>query len=529
MKLLIADDDKQIREGIKHGIKWDEIGIINVYTASNGIEAYELFIKYCPEIIITDIRMPGMDGLELFKRIREKSMQSKVIILSAYSDFDYVKKALQYGALDYELKPVKVKNLINLVKNAKIDIIKERNSKIEIQKLKESYKAEFISGLLTNKLTDRNIILDGFLQYFNIEMRGFLMCIILEIDDYQNYSTAKSNDEKKEVSSFITSYARENFIDYLGGLVIENGEKQILIICKTGGSGINDDFIKDKFYSFFYDLKEQLSFKYNVSVSSGVSNCGSVTDFYNIYYESVRALKSKLYKGKGSINIFTEESKINNYDVINIIDEREIRQLITHIDINSLCSKISDEFSKVKENKCNEKNYIVRLSIDFLNLLLRTLKDNAVNISEFFEDSILNDIMNIPEYDTIDEYCDKVLSVYRYILTNLKGLNGIKNPLVIKALQYIHKNYNKDFNLNELAYYVGRTPNYVSHIFKKEVGMSYSDYRNNVRINKAKNLIRNTTLSISEIAEKVGFQDYSYFCQRFKKIEYIAPSNLRKG
>lgn len=128
MKILVVDDELNIRTGIRDGIDWTNIGIEEVIIASNGIEGLQIYKRANPEIVITDIKMPGMNGLELASEINKINNKTRIIVLSGYSDFEYARRAIKLKAVDYELKPIKIKRLIELVKNIKDDIFIENQS-----------------------------------------------------------------------------------------------------------------------------------------------------------------------------------------------------------------------------------------------------------------------------------------------------------------------------------------------------------------------------------------------------------------
>lgn len=518
----------QIREGIKHAILRHELGIDKVLLASNGTEAFEIFCKHSPEIVLTDIRMPGMDGLELFKKIQEVNSDVKVIILSAYSDFPYLKKALQYGAVDYELKPVKEKVLINLIKCAIEDLVKNKNFINEMEKLKESYKREFIKDLFNNRINGPEKISEGFSKYFDISLKGYYLCIVLDIDAYYQCSD-KNNDEQKAISSLIVDYITNHPLNASKSLVIEFNEKQTVFLCRTNYTGHQDNNLRQKINVFLNELNSTLISEFGVSVSAGISNPGSLTNMYNLYCQSVSALKGRLYNGRSSLNYYNKIHKTKRYDLMNAIDEQEMELYIKSFNIDVVCSKIENIFKDLKRNKCCDRSYLISLCIRLLHTLTRVLKSEAKKPINLLPKEQVNDPIELTEYDTIDEYRNMVVEIYKHTLLSLKELKGINNPTIIKAIEFIHTNYDSDFSVKELSDHVNITPNYLSHIFKKEVGMSFSEYRNKIRVKKAKKLIENTVLPISVISEKVGFFDYSYFCYLFKKFEGITPSQLRKS
>lgn len=163
MRILIIDDDVQIREGITEGIDWSSLGIEEVRNCGDGASGLVIYEEFRPDIILADVRMPEMDGLEFLRRIREKDENVKVIMISGYSDFEYLKSAIKYGAEDYELKPIKVKNLIGLISRTKQKIIQERFSKAKVEEYQSSYEKNFIREVLRAEVVDPNVIV-GFLQ-----------------------------------------------------------------------------------------------------------------------------------------------------------------------------------------------------------------------------------------------------------------------------------------------------------------------------------------------------------------------------
>jgi two-component system, response regulator YesN len=178
---------------------------------------------------------------------------------------------------------------------------------------------------------------------------------------------------------------------------------------------------------------------------------------------------------------------------------------------------------------CADKNSIKDVCADLKNILIRTVKDQGINFEGLFGNN-MNLFDDIGSFETIVEYKEWILNVYYIVITGLSDVSKIKhNPLMLKSAEYIKKNYYRNLTTEELAEHMQKNSNYFSHLFKKEFGVSFIEYLNKVRINEAKNLIKTTNLLAYEIAEKVGFQDYKYFTQVFKKLEGFSPSKLRKN
>src|SRR5665647_275696 len=172
MKLLIVDDDLQIRTGLKEGIDWGKLEIDEVFIAENGIEAINLYEENLPQIVITDIRMPGLDGLELSREIRKFSEATKIIIISGYSEFEYAKKALQLGVTDYLLKPVKIAELKKLVTTTKDKVIEALKREEEEKEQKYLCNERLIEDVLSGNIYEGKLIVDSFKKYLNMDVYG---------------------------------------------------------------------------------------------------------------------------------------------------------------------------------------------------------------------------------------------------------------------------------------------------------------------------------------------------------------------
>lgn len=527
MKLLIADDDEQIKEGIKEGINWISLGIDEVIPASNGIEAFELFSKHFPEIVVTDIRMPGMDGLELFRRIKEIKPETKTVIISGYSDFEYLKKAIQLGVADYELKPIKVRNLIRLIKKAKDDILHEKVSKEKFQKYLESYKQNFINDLMAGQVTDRNIILEGFEQYFEFDAKGILLCIALEIDDYYRWLKGKTPEELTKPYQIMKDFLRAYQFQSEKGLLLKTGENGFVIIIRVIDSGLYIHNLRIKLGRFVGELNSSLESAIGISMSAGISDKGNASELPDLFKQARLSLKNKLYTGKKSVNYYDRSLETEKNCMIWRINEEDLKVQIQQADFDSLSIFVGSEFDRLKSERCYSKNSIISLSLNLLDCLVKFVKEKSVDLEAFVNHRVETD--EIASLEFVDDYKDYVLSIFRGAINEYASMKSIKcSSIVIKAADFIRQNYDRNLTIEMLAEHVGKTPNYFSHLFKKEFGVSFSEYVNQIRVNKAKELILHSNLLIYEVGEKVGYHDFVYFTQVFKRIAGCSPTELRR-
>jgi two-component system, response regulator YesN len=528
MKVLIADDDIQIRTGIKEGIDWGDIGVDEVFLAADGLEAFDVFQRFSPDIVITDIRMPGMDGLELSAKIVEQSQVTKIIILSAYQEFEYAKKALQLGVMDYELKPIKLANLISLVNKAKQDVYKELENEKKVAEYNETYKSKFLEECLFGVAGDSNIIKDNMLKYYNFDVNGTLACFTVIIDNYSIISSNMSEYEKKSLHGEILNFITE-WLGSKNGLLYDKSPDTYIVLYKPFKNKILNNSDKFDLQKFFDDLNNAINSKYKVTLSMGISNYGDKTNINGLYEKSISALEFKFYKGIKSLIFYSEVSPKFNNTWHHTKKEKEIKESILNLDFESIGVIINDEFNKIRNEQCYYLENIKSICIDYLNILIRSISELSIDFDELFNNKIKN-FNDIGNYSTLDDYKVWVLDNFKLVLDDVSDVLKVKhNYIILKAMEYIKKNYYKDIIVEDMADYVERTPNYLSHLFKKETNITLSEYINLIRIKEAKNLIKNSNHLSYEIAQKVGFADYKYFTKVFKKIAGCAPSEYKKG
>ncbi len=195
MKLLIADDDRQIRNGLAEGIDWQSQGIDIVLTAADGLEALQLFDRENPEIVLTDIRMPGLDGIELSREIQQRSNTTSVIILSGYSDFEYARQAMRYGVQDYLLKPVEIEELLRVVQAAKDRISRISQLQDEQSLHTRAFRENFLNDVLSGKLVDNTRIAEQLAKHWQIGPGTQIRVVVLEIDQAWKIPALKDRQE----------------------------------------------------------------------------------------------------------------------------------------------------------------------------------------------------------------------------------------------------------------------------------------------------------------------------------------------
>ncbi|MEZ0536448.1 response regulator [Caldicellulosiruptoraceae bacterium PP1] len=507
IKVLIVDDEKLIREGLKKIIEKIDDKFVIVGEAKNGLDALEKINQSQPDIAIIDIKMPIMDGLELLKRINQENLKVKMIILSGHDEFAYAKIAIENGAKAYILKPFEKSELTETLNRLYSEIVEERSIELQLKKtevIKEKLLETEIKNIILEQIQGDNILEK--LSFYKENIKEFEQSIytILIKENPNNFNEEYSFlNMKKQIDSKL----KEKNIKYISFYISNDSLVYLLNNLEP--------------LEYFSKLKQS-----NLKVA--------VCDYkYNIYeiYQSFKnvsyAMKYTYLDKTNEIAIF---SKINNKDLKYVIPKDyilKIRYLVGTEKFNECCSIIDKLFSE----NCI-KYYAIEYFEETIKLIYQEVIEHLVtniqkNISDFEELKRLDSLYN---FNDIYDYRNKLLDILKSInnaYIKLKGIYKSQNELE-KALDFINKNYYKDINMTIVANYVSLNYYYFSTLFKEHTKLSFIDYLNNVRINKAKELLNDSSLKIYEISERVGFKNPKHFARIFKNITGMTPAEYKE-
>lgn len=531
--MMIVDDEPVIRQGIKTSIDWSTYGINIVGEASNGQEALEKIIKLKPNILITDIRMPVMDGLELAEQVRLKQADTKIIILSGYDDFQYAKKSINLKVTEYLLKPFGAEELIEVILNLKEKIISENQEKEEVlynkmimQENIGLIQSRFIQNLLTNKYTDYSYISNK-AKTLNINLIGpYYQILLIDIDDYFLISEDMSTNQEDILINSILNTSLAILNRYLNGTTICRSNSDYLITLINCPTAETSFIIK-----VCQDIQNTISEQLKISVTIGIGKMYNDISFIShSYQEALMALRKKVYKGKGSI-IFCgkpEEHEKNKPVFYPTDKEKELLNEFRFLNKSKVLKMIDLLFKKFTDEMAlytNVKNISLRLIL----MALGVLEEMGIDIEKEFQGRFMpsNDI---EKYETIDDIKIWLENLFFKFIDIIKNNKSKKyNSIVNTALQYVKENYHQDISLEDIANVVHVTPNYFSRIFKEETSKNFTTWLNKYRIEQAKDLLKNNSLiRCYEVSNRVGYNDYKYFSTIFKKITGFTPGEYKK-
>lgn len=509
--ILIVDDEQIERDGIKFLLDKYDFDL-KVEEAENGEEALEYLKSNPVDILFTDIKMPFMDGLELSKEAREIYPGIKIIIFSAYNEFDYAKAAINISVFHYILKPVEIEeffnvitNVVNLCSNEEIE--EAHNQKIlgvykkGIEYEKEKLLIDLINGIIPDDQFEKRADLT--------EINFKNMYIQMVMFDFKSTFYDTNNKDFKSLLNGMISYKYEylNLNERQSVLFILNQQAPIekYALCQLGE-----------------DLKNIIMKHYAVCVSIVFGNI--VERIQDISYEFGR-IESKL-----DDKFFFDESIVmfanGNYNELILMEtvENLMANLYKCLDSDDLCSLEKGTlilFEKLNGMEQYSSIYVKYFCTEIIRRIFEKLdKNHQINFKYHVEETFKSDTLA------------QLKSAVQAAISALKayiGTNDNDNKKVIKdIISIVEENYMNDISLEWLAEKVYLSPGYISYLFKKEIGQSLVKYITAYRLEKARDLLQNTNMKIVDICDNVGYNNISYFCSIFRNYFGVSPAKFRE-
>lgn len=527
LRVLIVDDEFRIGMLIKKLIHWEDLGLECLDVVDHGEKAHEIIIKEIPDIVITDIRMPKISGLDLISMTKE---QVKFIVISGYKEFEYAHKALQYGVTDYLLKPINQEELNKVLGKVVNEIHVKQQKERETEALKNTVEESenIIKVNLFNQFLDQNdeSSAEKLKESYNLlgidsGYRGLNIKL-----DYLNY---KKQDQQLDRLTI------EKIIDIVYSCITDNvkeelvSEKEYLsIFCLIHYEIENSKNMIDMINQMLTEMTEYLiGFdQYEVTIGLG----SEVYEFEQIKYsiaEAEKAVNNRLKLGTGRLIYAEDLSDMMSIDVKKHISKYKELYLmsIESLSVDSLKQTINEIYSEFQFTDDIDFSFCYEIAeslieLFFENVTISDKKGDELNdyLRETYQHcNTIGKLKNLLKENLCEylEYCMHILE------------NELTKP-IRQAVSYIEDHYGEKIVLDDIADIVDLNPVYFSVLFKKEIGMNFKAYLLQVRMRIAKDLIRTSNMTIGAIASEVGYPDARYFSQVFTKHVGIKPALYRK-
>ena len=501
-KVMLVEDEEFILQGIRCIIDWEEISMKVVSMARNGREALEMFRKEPVDILVTDVEMPQMNGLDLIKEIRRIQPWTRCIILSGYDEFEYARRALRLDVEEYILKPVNEDQLRQALVRAAEHLDEIDRKKIGSMEDKIGWH-KFLNGKL-----DASEMAE-FYQILPAMGREEQVCgAIMKIDT----GSLENNEGIQVILTEIQKLTAKLKTIYL------SPDTLFLLLYDS------EETITKQAADLFGGLQYHLESKYGImtffTIAAPINEYEKLPECYKT---ASRLQKYRILEGYGSC---IDDNYIRDratQDVV--IDETQLRKMILKKDRDGALHYIEDLFINNLRSEVSV-DVLYQLALKLV-IILQDIKreyklgqpGNMQDFSEMIE--------QIYKADDLVGLKSVFISEIAEIITYLHTEDSQYTPVVKQIMAEVRKNYKEDINLKTLSYKYHMNASYLGQIFQKEAGCSFTQYLSNTKNRIAKDLILNTNMKINDIAREVGYPDTSYFYRKFKQCYGVSPASLR--
>lgn len=534
LKVFLVEDEIIIRNGVKNNIPWEQEGFTFVGEAGDGELAWPLIKQTKPDILITDIRMPFMDGLELSGLVRKELPDTKIIILSGYSEFDYAKKAINLGVANYLLKPISGEKLLEAVKQV-ADIIREERAQtllVEQYRLEngENVKVEKIrlfEQIVAGTATTREILDRGELLDLDLAAPFYTVLLLKLVDSGESMDSSAQVMEASEKVDEAIMKNPEFF-------AVERGLEGLAILMKSE----EERQAGTKLMNLEKEIQEILTQYPEVSYFGGAGETVQrMRDIRRSYIGASKAFASRF---------FTEKNRFLTVEQIRELKPAGMKDMsLKSVDASKINRKLVEDFLKSgleEETKNFVEEYFKNIGHENYESLMfchYLIVDMNLCASHFLESIGIDSALLPAQCRDVGEFADTIqceegmISYVTKLFTETIRLRDKSSrnkymELITAVQKIILENFqNNEFSMNQAAAMVNLSPGYFSTLFRQETGVSFVEHLTGIRLEKAKALLMCTNMRSSEIAYEVGYKDAHYFSYIFKKVCGCTPKEYR--
>jgi len=534
IKVVIADDEENVCQLIRGLIDWKSLDMEIVGVAHNGVEALELIKTLSPDLMITDIRMPGYDGLEMIQRAKMIKDNLDFIIISGYRHFEYAQNAIKYGVSDYLLKPIKKEDFLIALNKMRERYIQRTEQMSNEERLKQRLKSDvdklranlFTERLLKKGVTTNDLTLEMINETYHFSFQpGLFQVCAVKIDcgfEDQYNNTIQILEDK--VTQILNSLLKGQCFD------MEIYLDDSITYCILNFDLDSKKSIRKLMKAAFDELMVQKAVfeqhEFTLGTGTVVEDAGQLKDTFRA---ARYAIGQRLLLGTGKfIENVTVHREAQRESTMLAELNKAMGVAIEVLDKEAMLNCIAGLKQQIKTENllCGEE--IFSLAKHVCEMYLTHLRNNQIQIQygdEFYEKFCIH-ANRCSSVDQLFEYLSVMVGESLDVIIVDKKQADTK-PIRL-AKQYIQQNYMNPISLEEVSSFVGFNPTYFSTLFKKENGGNFVEYLSEIRMNKTKELLRETNLSIAVICEQVGYNDLKNFTKSFKKNVGLKPNEYRK-
>ncbi|WZL81941.1 response regulator [Vallitaleaceae bacterium 9-2] len=517
-KLLIVDDETLEREALRYIINNSELQIMEIAEAADGLSAVDVAKKFDPDIAILDIKMPGLDGLEVGHILKKQKPEIKIIFMTAFDSFEYAHEAIKIGVEEFIVKPASKDKTLEIIEvciqkleNDKRLQEQKENLEVKLNQISFYLENEFVNSVANGEIDEQDA--DEYLKFMvNEFIEGFGVVVEIGVLNQQKANTLHRNMINKrfvdKLSTLLTGnikFLMSQLKNTIYILVFNYEPDERLNIIRT---------IEDEIHMVSEDVNEQLDLPIYYGFGEPYKQISSLWKSFAQAKASARNMLIDLVDNADDVSVNISSTDFKEHELCVSIFNGNEEEMI----------RIADYILETIIYANNDMNAIRLRLYEFFILLNRYLNKES-QLKHAVPDHIFDDIKDIESQGEAKRY------IHRYlygILEEIEAQKDNKTTTVLdKAIEYIEKNYDQSITLEDVAFEIGFSTFYFGKMFKKTYKSSFTDYLTHVRIAKAKDLLRIGQLTVKDITYRVGYMDPNYFTRVFKKSEGITPTEYR--
>lgn len=526
MKVIITDDEVQIRKGLKMKIDWEEEGFQIVEEASNGQEALELLKTTDVDVIITDMRMPIMNGIELAKICHQEFPKIKVIVLSGYSDFEYVRGSMKEGVKDYLLKPVAPDELIEVLRKIRKEVEDEKRKQVESARIRrlvytqlQEMQDQYLLHLVKEEWLRLDMVIERLRQLQLEDLaneKAVVQFVTVEIREYDGSSNRLkelwlpfqmlckeiAKEQTGTYSFYDPSYA--NMIHFIH---VINSERQ------------------NSTSSLVKKVQQNVKTFLNLETVIGIGNVVTGLTEYKTGYISSLLSWSQSQLGSQSQVIDEAVTKEEIFEFSPDF-ERRLTNAIENVNFEAFKENINNVLGGTENQSILSFSFVANRVLFMLGSLARKYDIETKDTQKI----MWNCQQRIWELNSQTKVIEHLVQLAQLIIEKVRMARFSNGKLIVDSVrQYLDQHYASEISLTSLSELFHINSAYLSEIFKNYVGQNFSDYLVNLRMDKAKQFLKDKQLKIIDVANLVGFSNSGYFSTVFKKHFGQTPIEFRNS
>lgn len=517
-RVLLVDDEEDIRVGISQKMKWNELGFSLVGEAANGQDALELAESLRPDLVLTDIKMPFMDGLELCRILTKRLPASKFVVFSGFDTFDYVKQALQMNVAEYILKPINAEELTGVLQKLKADLDRERAERQDVELLRSRYRDYlpvlrelFFTNLLEGRLAPGTEAEQA--ERLEIGLCGSRWTAALA------YIGEKDRDTMTALS--VQKLLEENLPEGCRSFLYRDWIATV--------AALTDDFTVYDFIGALDRVCILAGVYFGVTLTIGVgAPCTALSQLSGAAYEARESLEYRSMVGRGQV-IYVEDLEVQHGAAL-LFDENDERAITAAIKLGretEVRETVAALMEKLRRFNPSASQYN-QFYLELLTHLMKVTRRSGVEVEEVFGAgfSPLAQAANTPAWETLEDWCVERCLLLRSLIRRRQ--TDTASRTVELAKEYISRHYKDNgLSVDTLCDYLHLSPTYFSTLFKRETGIPFTSYVTQVRMEAAAEALCTTEEKTNLIALQCGYEDPNYFSYVFKRYFGETPTKYR--